>query len=112
MGWDNKVVWAEGMFLRTHHFQQFDRYVEKLVRARVAGLLPYGWGIRELRVNRDLLGTGKFAVSGVSGVLDDGTPFSVPEDADHPPPLTVPENTKNAIVYLAVPVRQPGNPDI
>ena len=112
MAWDNKVVWSEGMFLRTHHFQQFDRYVEKLVRARVAGLMPHGWGIGALAINRELLTTGKFAINAVQGVLEDGTPFAVPEDVDHPPPLTVPEGVKNAIVYLAVPVRQPGHPDI
>lgn len=112
MAWDNKVVWSEGMFLRTHHFQQFDRYVEKLVRARLAGLMPHGWGIGALALNRELLTTGKFAITAAHGVLEDGTPFDIPQDVDHPPPLTVPDSTKNAIVYLAVPVRQAGHPDI
>ena len=28
----NKVVWSEGLFLRTQHLQQQDRYTEGLVR--------------------------------------------------------------------------------
>ena len=83
MSTDNKVVWSEGMFLRTQHFQQADRYLEKLVRGSVAGLRPYAWGITELQINRELLATGKFAIASCRGVMEDGTPFAVPEDADH-----------------------------
>ncbi len=108
MAWDNKVVWSEGMFLQTQHFQQSDRYVERLVRGRVDGIRPYSWGIQDLQVNRDLLTTGKFAVSVCRGILEDGTPFSIPDDSNHPPPLELPENTRDCIVYLALPVRQPG----
>ena len=108
MSWDNKVVWTEGMFLRAQHFQQFDRYVEKLVRGRVGGLRAHSWGFTELQINRELLTTGKFAIAACRGVLEDGTPFAVPEDVDHPPPLDMPENTRNCLVYLALPIRQPG----
>lgn len=108
MSWNNKVIWSEGLFLRPQHFQQSDRYYEKLVRSRVAALRPYSWGITELKLNVDMLGLGKFAVDEVRGVLEDGTPFSIPDDADHPSPLDVPENTRNSIVYLALPGYQPG----
>jgi type VI secretion system protein ImpJ len=108
MSWDNKVVWTEGMFLRSQHFQQFDRYVEKLVRGRVGGLRAHAWGFTELQINRELLTTGKFALTSSRGVLEDGTPFNIPEDADHPAPLDMPENTRNCVVYLALPIRQPG----
>ncbi|NBC33556.1 MAG: type VI secretion system baseplate subunit TssK [Alphaproteobacteria bacterium] len=108
MATDNKVVWSEGMFLRTQHFQQFDRYMERLVRGAAGPLRPYGWGITELQINREMLSTGKFAVSHCRGILEDGTPFAIPELADHPPPLTLPEQTRNCVVYLTAPVQQPG----
>lgn len=108
MSTDNKVVWTEGMFLRTQHFQQADRYAERLVRGAVGSLRGYGWGLTELQINRELLSTGRFAISRCSGVLEDGTPFVVPDDADHPPPVELPENCRNCIVYLTLPVRQPG----
>jgi type VI secretion system protein ImpJ len=112
MSWDNKVVWSEGMFLRAQHFQQYDRYVEKLVRGRAAGLRSHSWGLTELQINRELLATGKFAITSCRGILEDGTPFSVPEDCDHPPPLELPENTRNCVVHLALPVRQPGGVEV
>ncbi len=112
MSWENKVVWSEGMFLRTQHFQQSDRWVEKLVRASVRSLRPYGWGLSEFSIDRALLATGKFALTMCRGVLEDGTPFSIPEDAPHPAPLELPENARNVIVYLAVAVRQPGGVEV
>ena len=44
MSWTNRVVWQEGMFLRTQHFQQQDRWTEQLVRGRVQALRPHPWG--------------------------------------------------------------------
>ena len=33
MSWYSKVFWSEGLFLRPHHLQQNDRYVEHLLEA-------------------------------------------------------------------------------
>jgi type VI secretion system protein ImpJ len=106
--WNDRVVWQEGMFLRAQHFQQQDRHFEHMLRARTGALAPFGWGIAELSLDRDLLGAGKFAVASCSGALEDGTPFSVPGNADPPPALDLPEGTRNAVVYLAAPLHQPG----
>ncbi|MDD3444477.1 MAG: type VI secretion system baseplate subunit TssK [Zavarzinia sp.] len=111
MGWNDKVVWSEGMFLKTQHFQQFDRYVERLVRGRVEGLRPHGWGLATYALNRDMMKTGRFALTDAAGVFEDGTPFSLPDGADHPPPLEVAETVRNQIVYLAVPLHQAGAPE-
>ena len=112
MTWTNRVVWQEGMFLRAQHFQQQDRWLETLVRARTAPLRPYPWGIVEMAIDRDLLATGRFAVTAANGVFEDGTPFALPGEADHPAPLDLPESTHNALVFLATPVRQPGAVEI
>ena len=112
MTWTNRVVWQEGMFLRAQHFQQQDRWLEMLVRARTAALRPHPWGIVEMTIDRDLLSTGRFAVSSAIGIFEDGTPFSIPAETDHPPPLDLPEITRNAIVYLAAPIRQAGAVEI
>ncbi len=108
MSWDNRVIWSEGLFLRPQHFQQADRYFERLVRSRVGSLRPYPWGLTALKLNRELLSLGKFAIEEAKGVLEDGTPFSIPDDADHPPPLDIAENTRNSVIYLALPAYQPG----
>src|SRR6185312_7965084 len=112
MAHDNKIIWSEGMFLRPQHFQQNDRYVDWLVRSRVGGLAPHSWGLSELKINRELLMSGKFSVEACRGILDDGTPFSLPDQADHPLPLAPGETVRNTLVYLALPVRQPGGVEI
>ncbi len=108
MAWENKVVWTEGLFLQPQHFQQQDRYVERLVRISTAGLVPFSYGLSLLELDADLLTLGKFALRAAAGILPDGTPFSVPGDVDHPRPLDVPEAARNTVIHLLLPTRQPG----
>ncbi|MBU6498088.1 MAG: type VI secretion system baseplate subunit TssK [Rhodospirillales bacterium] len=108
MTWTNRVIWQEGMFLRAQHFQQQDRWGEAQLRARTAALRPYPWGITEMLVDRDLLGTGRFALASAAGVFEDGTPFAIPGETDHPAPLDLPDSARNVLVYLALPIRQAG----
>jgi type VI secretion system protein ImpJ len=112
MNWHDKVVWQEGMFLRAQHFQQQDRHAARQLQARAESLRPHPWGLTELLIDRDLLGAGRFALSAASGVLEDGTPFSIPAGADAPVPLDLPEGTRGAVVYLALPLHQDGNPEV
>ncbi len=112
MSWTNRVVWQEGMFLRTQHFQQQDRWTEQLVRGRVQALRPHPWGLVDYSLDRDLLATGRFALSSAAGVFEDGTPFMVPGEADHPTALDVPESARNVLVYLALPIRQAGGVEV
>lgn len=105
---EGRVAWREGLFLRQQHFQQQDRAFEALVGARSRAARPYPWGVTELVINQDLAALGKFAVERLSGVLPDGLPFSIPGDLPPPPPLDVPTNTRDAILYLTLPARQPG----
>ena len=112
MTWSNRVVWLEGMFLRAQHFQQQDRWLEALVRDRTAALRPHGWGLTEGVINRNLLATGQFALASGSGVFEDGTPFALPGETDQPVPLDLPETTRNAVVYLVLPMRQAGSVEV
>jgi len=112
MGADNKVVWSEGMFLRPQHFQQHDRYIERLVRERIAGVAPYAWGISDLKISREMLIGGKFGVTQCRGIMPDGTPFDLMADGNHPLPLELGPNVRNEIVYLALPEYQPGKAEI
>jgi hypothetical protein len=41
-----------GLRLRPQHFQQQDRYAERLVRQRAEGITPFPWGLRHLGLNR------------------------------------------------------------
>ncbi|KPH85988.1 type VI secretion protein [Komagataeibacter intermedius AF2] len=112
MSWTNRVIWQEGMFIRSQHFQQQDRWLEAGLRARMAALQPHGWGLTQMTADPDLLGTGRFALSAAAGVFEDGTPFSLPGEADHPAPLDVPDTARGVLVHLALAVRQPGAVEI
>lgn len=108
MSWHNKVVWSEGLFLRPQHLQQHDRYLERLIDARSGGAQAYGCGVQTLEIDRDLLSLGKFSLARCRGVLPDGTPFNLPDDDPPPVPLEPGTDVHGQIVYLALPVRQPG----
>jgi len=112
MSLDSKVVWSEGMFLNPQHFQQQERYFERLLEGKCSAYGAYGWGMHDFQIDQQLLTLGKVSVSKAKGVFPDGTPFSFP-DVDEPPPVfEVPENTHNSIVYICVPVKRPGAVDV
>ncbi len=106
--WENKVLWAEGMFLRTQHFQQAERYLEKLARTTAQALQPLAWGFTTLEIDQSLLKTGVVALTRATGMLPDGTPFDIPGDDDHPIPLQAPADLRNTVLHLALPVRRKG----
>ncbi len=109
MPWRNKVIWSEGLFLRPHHFQQHDRYLEHLLDTRCASLQAHGWGITELEIDKNLLSLGKFSIIVCKGILPDGTPFSIPDDTPPPAPLPIPEELHSENVYLGLPLRHQGS---
>nr|WP_207280713.1 type VI secretion system baseplate subunit TssK [Thiocystis violacea] len=108
---DNKVLWSEGLFLQPHHFQQHDRYLERLVAGKSGLGVPHPWGLRRLRIDEELLAFGKVALTEVAGVLPDGTPFDAPASDPLPTPLELDENLTAQTLYLALPLRQPGAPE-
>lgn len=112
MSLDSKVVWSEGMFLNPQHFQQQERYFERLVEGKCSAYGAYGWGMHEFEIDQQLLSLGKVSVIKGKGVFPDGTPFSFPDTDEAPPVFEVPENTHNAIVYICVPVKRPGAVDV
>jgi type VI secretion system protein ImpJ len=108
MGYRNKIVWTEGMFLRPQHFQQESRYLEHLVRKRAEPLMPFSWGFTRLEIAEDLLAIGKIAVTKAEGVLPDGTPFAIPEDASEPIVIELKSGIVGTTIFLCLPVMYPG----
>ena len=104
----NRVIWSEGLFLQPQHFQQQERYFERYVETRCRPLVPHGWGFTEIEFERDLLSIGKAALRRLSGVFPDGTPFRMPDDDPLPSPLEIGAEVRDEILYLAIPLRRPG----
>lgn len=109
MGNENRVLWVEGTFLRQHHFQQQERWVDGQSRDRMLALAPFFWGIRSVRPDEAALRSGRFALAGLKGILPDGTPVSFPDVDPVPPAVEVDRDTTNQTVYLVVPGWQPGH---
>ncbi|MES2297939.1 MAG: type VI secretion system baseplate subunit TssK [Pseudomonadota bacterium] len=108
MSWNRKVVWSEGMLLQPQHLQQHDRYLQTQLETRVGRMRAYAWGFANLKIDEQQLAFGKLALQSCSGVLPDGTPFALPMDDELPLPLDVPEDARNVLVVLALPLRRPG----
>jgi type VI secretion system protein ImpJ len=108
----NKVVWSEGLFLQPQHFQQQDRYFERYVESRCQSLIGHSWGFTEIEIERDFLSIGKFGLRRLAGVFPDGTPFRMPDDEPLPAPIDIGPNVRDQLVYLAVPLRRIGEPDV
>src|SRR3989344_6022507 len=92
MSWNNRVVWSEGMFIGTQHFQQHDRYLENLIDARSRPLSAGAWGFSELLIDQ--------------GLLAHGTPFNIPQDDLAPSPLNIDDSLRDGLVYLALPLKR------
>src|SRR5436853_426337 len=62
MSQHNRVVWSEGLFLRPQHFQQAERYLERLTSQRLDALIPYAAGFTKLQIDQELLKIGRLNV--------------------------------------------------
>ncbi len=96
------------MFLRPQHFQEQDRYFTALINMRLNAAQPWNWGITEIVIDEELAGIGKFAVARCSGIMPDGTPFSIPGTMPPPEPIDIPGDVRDALVSLTLPARQDG----
>ncbi|PXW82661.1 type VI secretion system protein ImpJ [Nitrosomonas sp. Nm84] len=106
MSWNNKVIWSEGMFLQPQHFQQQNRYHERLLENRIAPLLGYYWGFSSLELNSTALMLGKIQLTSGRGIFPDGTPFNFPEQDKAPLPLDIDVNLRDEVIVLALPVQR------
>ncbi|MBA2920540.1 type VI secretion system baseplate subunit TssK [Sphingomonas sp. MAH-20] len=100
------------MFLRPQHFQQLERFVGSQLEARVAALVPHGYGLAELQLDQGQLKAGKLVLTRCAGVFDDGTPFRVPEEAAPPLPLEAMRDTRDTEVHLCIPQARAGTADV
>lgn len=79
------VVWSEGLLLTPQHLQQADRAFRHLVAQRQRMAQSFDWGLTHLVLDAEAIRNGRLVVSEASGVLPDGTPFSLPDDDPVPP---------------------------
>ncbi|MBX2809966.1 MAG: type VI secretion system baseplate subunit TssK [Cellvibrionaceae bacterium] len=105
----NKIAWLESQYLYPHHFQQQERYFEHTLEQRSAAIKPFVYGFSHYDINLGELNKQQFCLTKAKGILPDGTPFDMAVNATLPAPLEVPPNTKNQLIYLALPLYQQGH---
>ena len=108
MSLHSKVVWSQGMFLLPHHFQQEARHVAYALDMRLRGTGAHAWGFFELALDQGLLAIGRIGITRASGILPDGTPFSIPTHDAQPMALDVPADMRGELACLAVPLAREG----
>ena len=101
-----KNIWAEGIFLLPHHFQQQDRYFENLIRNSFLTGAPYSWGLKSFKIDHSALAIGKFSVIQCEGVMPDGTLFRAPSDTDPPPVRELTQKDRGSTIFICVAVGQ------
>lgn len=104
----NKVVWSEGLFLRTQHFQQQDRHADWLMRQTRAAQPQTSFGFLELALDPIALDTGQIALSEAVGFMPDGSYLSVPDTSHEVTPATVKAKTEAGLVMIAIPSETAG----
>ncbi len=108
----HKVVWTEGMFLRPHHFQQSENYLENFVKLWGQAHCGYFWGFLRLELDQTLLRQGKIALNTASGIMPDGTPFDLSGAQELLPALEIADNQVGEQVVLALPTYRAGREDV
>lgn len=107
-----KVIWTEGMFLRPHHFQRAEGYLQNLIREWGRLHHAYLWGFLTLELDEAMLRQGCISLSQACGLMPDGTFFNF-HDGDHgPAPLAVPDTVSDEKVVLALPARRSGREEV
>ena len=87
------------------HFQQHDRWVERMVDERASGLSPSAWGLRRITIDEQDLAMGRIVVTSLRAVLPDGTVVRAPEDVALPPAKKVSTGDAGMPVKIVLPLR-------
>ena len=108
-----RVVWFEGMTLDPHHFQQWNRYQQGTLHARLQAVEPHSWGLVHLSVDEERLGNGELALTECTCILPDGLVIDMPDSSPLPDVRNVqesfPGDEQRMRAVLAVPAdRQDG----
>lgn len=108
----HKIVWTEGMFLRPHHFQQSENYLEHHIRSWGMAQQEYFWGFISVDIDESALRLGNIALNSASGIMPDGSLFSFYGAEGAPRPLKIADGKNTTNVVLALPVQRANSREV
>ena len=106
------IHWHEGLLLQPHHLQQLVRVTNESLTYKTRLLSPFHWGVYRLEIDEDALAGGRFVVTELEAMLEDGLVLqrdllAVPQlDRDLQPFQKTLEDGQKLTVYLGVPSPQ------
>ena len=104
----HKVVWKDGMFILPQHFQQAEQYQLTQSRETLLRTLPKSFGVSSCKINSEMLSDGLFKLETITGVMPDGTPFTLHSEKELPPARQladfITDPTKPLTINLALPL--------
>lgn len=113
---NTKVVWKEGMFLQPQHFQQSERFILNTMNSRMALYNPFFYGSVEIDIDKDALVNNLITLIRCTGILPDGSSFSIPREDLMPPSRSFADyfthDQQFLDVFLALPLISEGKPNV
>jgi type VI secretion system protein ImpJ len=114
MSFWTEVHWSEGMFLRPHHLQAGQRWLETLLQTGLEAVRPFAWGFLTLKVAPEPLENFTLRLDTCTGRMKDGTWVHIPENTE-----VAPLNFQKAFesahgrldLYLGIPQMQEVRPN-
>ncbi len=85
MSFWTEIHWSEGMFLRPHHLQAAQRWMETVVRTGLDATRPFGWGFLDLQIAKEPLENFALRLDRCEVRMKDGTWVRVPDNTEVPP---------------------------
>ncbi len=80
--------WREGMFVRSHHFQQWELHLADRLKQLIDQIEPDGWGVAHLVVNDAALQEERFELDEAIVVFRDGAVVAYPGNAGKSSPAS------------------------
>jgi len=114
MAFWTEVHWSEGMFLRPHHLQASQRWLETVLRTAFDGARPFGWGFLNLQIAQEPLENFTLRLDRCDLRLKDGTWVRVPENTEAAPlnfQAPMDAGRGQIDVYLGIPDMQDVRPN-
>lgn len=85
MSFWTEIHWSEGMFLRPHHLQAAQRWMETVVSTGFDSLRPFSWGFVQVAVADEPLENFTLRLDGCAARMKDGTWIQIPENTQVEP---------------------------
>lgn len=80
MAHDKPISWEQGLFLQPQHFQLSDIYHDKQLITLSRMLMPFLWGVEEIKIDAALLANKIFSLESGKMLLPDGSIIEIPNN--------------------------------